>query len=356
QKASAASPNSAARCTSSQSGSDQRSASRRGGCRRGGARSRPASARARGSGTPARSRKSEARSAAGSGAPVDAVSHASRRRHSATPKIASTAAVRSSAVRSRRARRARSTSRSAAAPSSTRAIAGSATSARRESQGTCRSLSTGGAVCRMRDRPGASRCARTGASPSCRAMDDPRQLLEEGRFDELANDDHPLWRGLALLQLKRWGEAARTFEEAPDAGESGSMLELAGAARWLAGERAAAVERWISALDAGYEGPAGGAQRPARRVDAGARRGDERAVMRGTRLLTKAWKPKIQRIWPGPVAGYLLGQVDAKSFLEEGYSDPDLEARRLASAHFWSALKDPVRAREHYQAAVANEG
>jgi len=34
------------------------------------------------------------------------------------------------------------------------------------------------------------------------------------------------------------------------------MLELGGAARWLAGEREAAVERWISALDAGYEGPA----------------------------------------------------------------------------------------------------
>jgi hypothetical protein len=187
-------------------------------------------------------------------------------------------------------------------------------------------------------------------------MDDPRQLLEEGRFNELANDDHPLWRGLALLELKRWGEAARTFEEAPDAGQSGSMLELAGAARWLAGEREAAVARWVSALDAGYEGPAGRLKPPALLVYAGTRLGDERYLLRGTRLLTKGWKPKIQRIWPGPVAGFLLGHVDAKSFLEEGYPDPDLEARRLASAHFWSALKDPVRAREHYQAAVSNEG
>jgi HPt (histidine-containing phosphotransfer) domain-containing protein len=187
-------------------------------------------------------------------------------------------------------------------------------------------------------------------------MDDPRQLLEEGRFEELAHDDHPLWRGLALLELKRWADAARTFEEAPEAGQSGTMLELGGAARWLASEREAAVERWISALDAAYEGPSSRLKPPALLIYAGTRLGDERYVLRGTRLLTKSWKPKIQRIWPGPVAGFLLGRIDPETFLEEGYPDPELEARRLASAHFWAALKDPQRAREHYEAAVANEG
>ena len=181
-------------------------------------------------------------------------------------------------------------------------------------------------------------------------------MLEEGKFEELAHDDHPLWRGLALLELKRWADAARTFEEAPEAGQSGTMLELGGAARWLAGEREAAVERWISGLDAGYEGPAGRLKPPALLIYAGTRLGDERYVLRGTRLLTKSWKPKIQRIWPGPVAGFLLGRIDPETFLEEGYSDPDLEARRLTSAHFWAALKNPEKAREHYQAAVTNEG
>src|SRR5438132_977033 len=140
-----------------------------------------------------------------------------------------------------------------------------------------------------------------------RPMDDPRQLLGEGRFEELANDDHPLWRGLALLELKRWPEAARTFEEAPDASQSGTMLELAGAARWLAGQRETAVERWAAALDAGYEGPASRLKPPALLLYAGTRLGDDRYVLRGTRLMTKIWKPKIQRIWPGPVAGFLLG-------------------------------------------------
>jgi hypothetical protein len=181
-------------------------------------------------------------------------------------------------------------------------------------------------------------------------------MLEEGRFEELAHDDHPLWRGLALLELKRWADAARTFEEAPEAGQSGTMLELGGAARWLAGEREAAVERWISGLDAGYEGPAGRLKPPALLIYAGTRLGDERYVLRGTRLLTKSWKPKIQRIWPGPIAGFLLGRIDPETFLEEGYSDPDLEARRATSAHFWAAFKDPQKAREHYEAAVANEG
>src|SRR5438477_493627 len=62
--------------------------------------------------------------------------------------------------------------------------------------------------------------ARQRRNPHLAAMDDPRQLLEEGRFEELVNEDHPLWRGLALLELKRWADAARTFEEAPEAGQS----------------------------------------------------------------------------------------------------------------------------------------
>lgn len=137
-------------------------------------------------------------------------------------------------------------------------------------------------------------------------MDDPRQLLEEGRFEELAHDDHPLWRGLALLELKRWEQAATTFESAPDFTHSGTLLELAGAARWLAGEREKGVEHWILALDAGYEGPASRLKPPALLIYAGTRMNDERYVLRGTRLLTKSWKPKVARIWPGPVAGFLL--------------------------------------------------
>ena len=198
---------------------------------------------------------------------------------------------------------------------------------------------------------------RTGPGvPTFAAMEDPKQLLEEGRFEEMANDDHPLWRGLALLELRRWPQAARTFEEAPDAAQSGTLLELAGAAHWLAGERERGVERWITALDAAYEGPASRLKPPALLVYAGTRLGDERYVLRGTRLLIKNWKSKVQRIWPGPVAGFLLGHVDAQTFLEEGYSDPEFESRRLAAAHFWAALKDPRKAREHYQAAVDTDG
>ena len=187
-------------------------------------------------------------------------------------------------------------------------------------------------------------------------MNDPRELMEAGRFDELAKEDHPLWRGLALLELKRYSEAARTFEEAPDARQSGTLLELAGAARWLGGEREAGLERWVSALDAGYEGPASHLKAPALLLYGGTRLDDERYVLRGTRLLGKSLKPKVARIWPGPVAAYLLDRIDEETLLGEGYEDPDLEARRLTSANFWVALKNPDRARELYAAALQNEG
>ena len=171
----------------------------------------------------------------------------------------------------------------------------------------------------------------------------PRELLEAGRFEDLANEEHPLWRGLAMLELRRPREAARVFEEAPEAQESGTMLELA-------------VERWISALDAGYDSPSGAIKPPALLVYAGTRLGDDRYVKRGLRLLGKLWKPKISKTWPGPVGGFLIDQVEQARFLEDGYDDPHLEERRLTSAYFWAALKDPAQARELYEKAVAPEG
>jgi hypothetical protein len=189
-------------------------------------------------------------------------------------------------------------------------------------------------------------------------VSDPHDLLQAGRFEELAHDEHPLWRGLALLELRRFDEAARVFEEAEGAQESATMLEFAGAARWLSGERTVAAVRWIAALDAPHEGPAGGVKPPALLYYAGLRIPDERYVLRGKRLLGKLWKPKIARVWPGPVAGYLLGHVEEEPFLEDGYEDPDLESRRSASALFWAGVnaRDTAAARKFFEASAAIEG
>jgi tetratricopeptide (TPR) repeat protein len=186
---------------------------------------------------------------------------------------------------------------------------------------------------------------------------DARALLEAGKFEDVIGDEHPLWRGLALLELKRFADAARVFEEAEGMKESSSMLELAGAARWLAGEREAAAEHWITALEAGSETPADAVRAPALLLYAGVRLGDDRYVRRGTRLLGKLWKPKLSRRWPGPVAGFLLGEVEESAFIDEGFEDPALEARRRASAHFWAALRTTgEESLAHYRAAVDQEG
>jgi hypothetical protein len=184
-----------------------------------------------------------------------------------------------------------------------------------------------------------------------------RALLEAGRFDEAAADDHPLWRGLALLELARFGDAARAFEEAEGAAASASMLELAGGARWLQGERVLAAERWAAALTAGNETPADAVRAPALLLYAGERLPDDRYVLRGTRLLGKLWKQKLSRRWPGPVAGFLLGEVDPHQFLEEGFEDDALESRRLAAAHFWAGFRSVGEdAQRHFAAAAAQTG
>ena len=187
---------------------------------------------------------------------------------------------------------------------------------------------------------------------------DARELLEAGRFEEVAHDEHPLWRGLALLELKKFDEAARIFQAAEGAKDSASMLELAGAARWLQGQREQAVELWISALEAGHETPADAVRAPALLLYAGARLDDERYTRRGTRLLGKLWKPKLSRRWPGPVAGFLLGEVEVQPFIAEGFENPALEARRLTSAHFWAGVRagSGPEAKAHFQAAADQEG
>lgn len=190
-------------------------------------------------------------------------------------------------------------------------------------------------------------------------MDDQeaRALLDAGRFEDLVHDEHPLWRGLALLELSRPEEAARVFEEAPDAVESASMLELAGTARWLAGEREPAVERWIAALEATRDTAADAVRGPALLLYAGKRLGDERYILRGTRLLKKLWKPKLARLWPGPVAGYLTGQLEEAEFIEQGFENPQLEARRLSAAHFWAGvMAEGELAQKHFRLAVEQEG
>ena len=58
------------------------------------------------------------------------------------------------------------------------------------------------------------------------------------------------------------------------------------------------------------------------------------------------------------MAGFLLDEVEEPPFLEDGYEDSDLEARRLAAAHFWAGVRatDPEVARAHFQESAAIEG
>jgi len=63
-------------------------------------------------------------------------------------------------------------------------------------------------------------------------------------------------------------------------------------------------------------------------------------------------------VWPGPVAGFLLAEVEEQPFLEDGYEDPDLETWRLTGARFWAGVRaqDANEARAHFQESARIEG
>jgi hypothetical protein len=57
--------------------------------------------------------------------------------------------------------------------------------------------------------------------------------------------------------------------------------------------------------------------------------------------LERLWTPERRTVWPFPIAGFLLREMDEDTFLEnQTFSDPTLEGRRLCRALFWAGLRE----------------
>lgn len=100
-----------------------------------------------------------------------------------------------------------------------------------------------------------------------------------------------------------------------------------------------AVEAWKSALQATYTDAAGGVEAPAFLLFAATMMSDLNLQKEAITLLQKKWKTKRVECWPGPVAGYLLDEIDENTFLRYGkVKNPILNKRNLTKIHFWMGL------------------
>jgi lipoprotein NlpI len=178
------------------------------------------------------------------------------------------------------------------------------------------------------------------------------KLMEQGQFelayarlsDKMAKDpnnmSHYLYnRALCLLLLNNAEEALIDFQKyvelrpETDAGYIG-----AGIALWWLNHRQEAVKIWQSAVNSKYTDAAGGVQVPALLFFAASQLSDVILEKKARSLLRLRWHRQSERIWPAPVAGFILGQIDKDYFLSQALQSNALRARRLSKAYFWIGL------------------
>ncbi|MGB8253727.1 MAG: hypothetical protein WCF08_10980, partial [Anaerolineaceae bacterium] len=149
-------------------------------------------------------------------------------------------------------------------------------------------------------------------------------LMKKGEFelayarltDEMVKNPDSLHRTIGLrsrclLLLDRPDVAVIDFQK---------LIELrpysdygyidAGIALWCLDRRNEAVETWKRALPTTYTDAAGGIEVPAILTFAAIMMTDRTLEKYSRSLLEKKWKTKRVAVWPGPIAGYLLGKID----------------------------------------------
>lgn len=115
----------------------------------------------------------------------------------------------------------------------------------------------------------------------------------------------------------------------------------AGIAFWWMDRINDAVEVWKQALPAIYTDAAGGVEVPAFLTFAAIMMSDRTLEKYSRSLLEKKWKTKRVAVWPGPIAGYLLGKINADVLMSYSMiGNSILKERRLTQIHFWIALNN----------------
>ncbi len=96
---------------------------------------------------------------------------------------------------------------------------------------------------------------------------------------------------------------------------------------------------WTAALGAKWVDAAGGVEAPAFLLFAERRMHNVDMEKKRLAFLRGRWGADLAKRWPGPIAGFLLGEMDLETFLSrQRFANPVLEAKRLCKAYFWAGV------------------
>src|SRR5437762_3517497 len=111
--------------------------------------------------------------------------------------------------------------------------------------------------------------------------------------------------------LQRLDEALRDYECLHSlAPNTDAYPILLGIIRWWQERPGDAVDWWREAHLAAFTDAAGGVTAPAMLFFAASRLGETKLRQEAVAGLRQRWSPEIARVWPGPIAGFLLGEMD----------------------------------------------
>jgi tetratricopeptide (TPR) repeat protein len=210
---------------------------------------------------------------------------------------------------------------------------------------------------------------------------DPWTLIEDGHYAEAVDaftkrlrrdkcGPNYCNRAIAYLNLREFDKALADFQAANDCFEytSDGYLQSVGVAHWLAGRESEAVAAWqdlVLAIERGkiqYTDGAGGVESACLLWFAAVCLGQATLLKLARRVLKAKVKTKLGRNWsidnwPGPIAMFLLGELDEKELRDRIIAVPIARARELCQAEFYIGVRalqlgDTLAARRAFRRAA----
>jgi hypothetical protein len=141
----------------------------------------------------------------------------------------------------------------------------------------------------------------------------------------------------ALLVLGRYADSANLCETIiqKSGGDSDSDFIFLGVSQWLLERYSEAIDTWKKAKHTKYTDAAGGVEIPLMLFYASISLKDNSLNLKACNDLGKIYRPRRPKMWPGPIAGYVLEEISEDELRSEISKQAILHEKQLCQAEFY---------------------
>jgi tetratricopeptide (TPR) repeat protein len=162
-------------------------------------------------------------------------------------------------------------------------------------------------------------------------------------YTQNSDASHIMELGAAYLWIQQYATAHEHFEAAIERHPTRvtDFYGMAGTAKWCMGENGEAVKCWLGGLDAEFADTNGlGIHLPLLLFYASIMRPDIYSQQSARKILSAKSKDRRIEAWPGPIARWLLGQLNDQEFRQQwnGFDGVDSLDRQWLAGFYQSVL------------------